>query len=65
MERAIDRGEIPAASDPELILDMLYGPVYHRYLQGHLPLTDRFAIGVARMTAAAAVAGGAAPKARE
>jgi AcrR family transcriptional regulator len=61
VERSIDRGEIPAASDPELILDMLYGPLYHRYLHGHLPLTDGFAIGVARMTAAAAVAGAAAP----
>jgi AcrR family transcriptional regulator len=57
--RAIARGEIPASSDPELILDMLYGPLYHRFLHGHLPLTDRFAIGVARMTAAAARAGAA------
>jgi AcrR family transcriptional regulator len=61
VERAIERGEIPAGSDPELILDMLYGPLYHRYLHGHLPLTDHFAIGVARMTAAAARAGAAAP----
>jgi AcrR family transcriptional regulator len=59
VERAISRGEIPAASDPELILDMLYGPLYHRYLHGHLPLNDRFAVGVAGMTAAAAVAGAA------
>jgi AcrR family transcriptional regulator len=54
VERAIGRGEIPAASDPELILDMLYGPLYHRFLHGHLPLDDAFAIGVAGMTAAAA-----------
>jgi AcrR family transcriptional regulator len=59
VDRAIARGEIPAGSDPELILDMLYGPLYHRYLHGHLPLTDRFAIGVARMTAVAAIAGAA------
>ncbi len=59
LERAIARGEIPAGSDTELILDMLYGPLYHRYLHRHLPLTDRFAIGVARMTAAAAMAGAA------
>ena len=60
VERAIARGEIPADSDAELILDMLYGPLYHRYLHGHLALNDRFAIGVARMTAAGAGAGGAA-----
>jgi AcrR family transcriptional regulator len=64
VERAIARGEIPAASDPELILDMLYGPLYHRYLHGHLPLSDRFAMGVAGMTAAAALAGAAVPPAR-
>jgi AcrR family transcriptional regulator len=63
VERAIGRGEIPAGSDPELILDMLYGPLYHRYLHGHLPLTDRFAIGVAAMTAAGAAAGAAVPRA--
>ena len=59
VERAINRGEIPTGSDPELILDMLYGPLYHRYLHRHLPLTDRFAIGVVRMTAVAAIAGAA------
>jgi hypothetical protein len=63
VERAIGRGEIPSSSDAELILDMLYGPLYHRYLHGHLPLTDRFAIAVADMTAAAAVAGAAVPQA--
>jgi AcrR family transcriptional regulator len=60
VERAIARGEIPANSDAELILDMLYGPLYHRYLHRHLPLNDHFAIGVARMTAAAATAAAAA-----
>src|ERR1700704_3411908 len=50
-ERAIARGEIPANRDAELILDMLYGPLYHRYLHRHLPLTERFAIGVAPTTA--------------
>ena len=63
VERAIGRGQIPAGSDPELILDILYGPLYHRYLHGHLPLNDRFAIEVAGMAAAAAVAGAAVPRA--
>jgi AcrR family transcriptional regulator len=58
-ERAIARGEIPAASDPELIMDLLYGPLYHRYLNGHLPLDESFARGVARMVAAAAKDGAA------
>jgi AcrR family transcriptional regulator len=57
VERSIARGEIPAGSDPELILDLLYGPLYHRYLNGHLSLSDAFARGVARMVVAAARAG--------
>jgi AcrR family transcriptional regulator len=60
IERAIARGEIPAGSDPELIMDLLFGPLYHRYLNRHLPLNESFARGVARMVAAAAIGGAAA-----
>jgi AcrR family transcriptional regulator len=41
-ERAIARGELPSDTDIELALDLLYGPVYHRFLQAHLPLTPAF-----------------------
>jgi AcrR family transcriptional regulator len=41
--RAIDRGEAPADLDIEVALDMVYGPLYHRLLHGHAPLSDRFA----------------------
>jgi AcrR family transcriptional regulator len=40
--RAIERGEIAAGTDLEVTLDLLYGPIYHRLLHGHAPLTDRF-----------------------
>jgi AcrR family transcriptional regulator len=40
--RAIDRGEAPADLDIEVALDLVYGPLYHRLLHGHAPLTDRF-----------------------
>jgi AcrR family transcriptional regulator len=40
--RAIDRGEIPAHTDIDLALDLIYGPVYHRLLHDHAPLNDRF-----------------------
>jgi AcrR family transcriptional regulator len=40
--RAIERGEIPANTNIEVALDLLYGPIYHRLLHGHAPLTDRF-----------------------
>jgi AcrR family transcriptional regulator len=40
--RAIERGEIPAGLDVEVALDLIYGPLYHRLLQGHAPLDDAF-----------------------
>lgn len=42
LDRAIARGEIPAGSDREVILDLLFGAAQHRLLLGHLPLTDDF-----------------------
>jgi AcrR family transcriptional regulator len=43
LRRGINRGEIPADTNLEVTLDLLYGPIYHRLLHGHAPLTDRFA----------------------
>jgi len=40
--RAIERDELPATTDLELALDLLYGPLYHRLLHGHAPLNERF-----------------------
>lgn len=40
--RAIERGEIPSGTKVELALDLLYGPLYHRLLHGHAPLSDAF-----------------------
>ena len=40
--RGMDRGEIPADTNLDVTLDLLYGPIYHRMLHGHAPLTDRF-----------------------
>jgi AcrR family transcriptional regulator len=40
--RAIARTELAADTDVELGLDLLYGPVYHRFLQGHLPISREF-----------------------
>jgi AcrR family transcriptional regulator len=41
--QARDRGEIAATTDLEVALDLFYGPVYHRLLHGHAPLTEQFA----------------------
>jgi AcrR family transcriptional regulator len=59
VERAIARGEIPAGSDVEVIMDLLYGPAYHRLLQGHLAITPAFIELVARTVAEGAKAGAA------
>jgi AcrR family transcriptional regulator len=40
--RAVERGEIPADTKIEVALDLIYGSFYHRLLQGHAPLNDRF-----------------------
>jgi AcrR family transcriptional regulator len=43
LRRAIDRGQLPAGTDTEVALDLLYGAAYHRLLNGHQPLNDTFA----------------------
>jgi AcrR family transcriptional regulator len=40
--RAIERGEIPASTKVEAVIDALYGPLYHRLLHGHAPLDEEF-----------------------
>jgi AcrR family transcriptional regulator len=47
--RAIGRGEIPAGTDVEVALDLIWGPLYHRLVQGHGPLNERVATRVVDM----------------
>lgn len=57
--QAIERGELPAGTDLELALDLLYGPIYHRLLHGHAPLNERFLSDlVDTVTAGLAATGG-------
>jgi AcrR family transcriptional regulator len=46
LDRAIERGDVSPDIDPDVTLDLLFGSAYHRLLQSHLPLTDRFAQAV-------------------
>jgi AcrR family transcriptional regulator len=57
ISRAMARGELPAGIDADLILDLFYGALYHRFINGHLPLSERFARDLAMAVAAAAGAG--------
>ena len=47
--RAVERGEIPASTDIEVAVDLVYGPLWHRLLHGHAPLNDRFTQAVVDM----------------
>jgi AcrR family transcriptional regulator len=53
--RAIERGEAPADLDVEVALDLIYGPLYHRLLHGHAPLSARFGEAVVDMALAGIV----------
>ena len=43
LQRGIDRGELPAGSDLDLVLDSLYGPIYMRFLIRHGKLDEKLA----------------------
>jgi AcrR family transcriptional regulator len=59
VERAILRGEIPADSDADVLMDLLYGTAFHRLLQGHLGISTDFIDRVAHYVAEGAKAGAA------
>ena len=42
LDRAIDRGKIPASVDRDVVLDLFFGAAEHRLLLGHLPMTEAF-----------------------
>jgi AcrR family transcriptional regulator len=46
LDRAVERDEISARTDYEVVLDLVFGAAYHRLLHGHQPLTDKFATRV-------------------
>jgi AcrR family transcriptional regulator len=43
LQRGIDRGELRADSNLDLVLDSLYGPIYLRFLIRHVKLEEKFA----------------------
>jgi AcrR family transcriptional regulator len=43
LQRGIDRGELRANLDLDLVLDSLYGPIYMRFLIRHAKLEESFA----------------------
>ena len=49
LDRAIERGEIPASVDRDVVLDLFFGAAEHRLLLGHLPMTGDFIAEVVDM----------------
>jgi AcrR family transcriptional regulator len=49
LRRAIERREIRAETDIDLVIDALGGAVTFRLLQGHAPLTSRFTKALVRL----------------
>src|SRR5690349_1531533 len=49
LDRAIERGEIPASVDRDVVLDLFFGAAEHRLLLGHLPMTGEFISDVVDM----------------
>ena len=47
IEQAIDAGELPEGTDPEIVIDALHGPQFLRLIMGHAPLTKEFAESIA------------------
>jgi hypothetical protein len=43
IEDSISSGELKPTTDPELLIDLLTGPLFFRWLQGHAPLYKGFA----------------------
>ncbi len=48
VKRAIDRGELGRNANVDVLLDLVFGPAYHRFLQGHRPLDDAFVKAVVK-----------------
>jgi len=47
VEQAIEQGELPRDTDPEIVIDALYGPQLFRVFMGHAPVTPEFARAIA------------------
>ena len=52
LQHYIDAGELPRDLDLDLAIELLYAPLYYRLLTGYGPMTDQYAISVARFALA-------------
>lgn len=64
LQRGIDRGELPQGLDLDLILDLLYGGIYMRFLIRHDEISEHYVDDVCRVILRGALAGNGKPKRR-
>jgi AcrR family transcriptional regulator len=63
--RAIERGELPAGTDPDAAVDLIVGPLYWRLAIARTPLTDSYLDTLAEAVAAGLGAEPTLPRQRE
>jgi AcrR family transcriptional regulator len=56
VERAITRGDVAPDTDPEIVTDLVVGPLFYRHLVSGAPLTDAYADEVVDSVVAARAA---------
>jgi len=56
VERAMARGEVAPETDPDVVTDLLVGPLFYRHLVSRAPLTDAYADEVVDSVVAALAA---------
>ncbi|NYH46095.1 AcrR family transcriptional regulator [Micromonospora jinlongensis] len=61
---AVQRGELPADTDPDAAIDLIVGPLYWRLAIARLPLTDRYLDNLVESVAAGLGADSALPRPR-
>jgi AcrR family transcriptional regulator len=49
LRKHIAAGRLQSGTDLEVVMDLIYGPIYFRLLAGHAPLTPELATGIANM----------------
>jgi AcrR family transcriptional regulator len=54
---AVERGEVPASVDADVVLDLFFGSAEHRLLLGHLPIDESFVTSVVDVILNGVVAG--------
>ncbi len=57
IERAIERGEVPAGTDPRVVVEAIVGPIWYRLLLTGEPIDDQFVTAVTELVVAGATAG--------